>query len=144
MDNIFSLWPDTSTRNLSKLLLGLFLRRLPLQMRSQLANFPATTPAELAAAADAIWSQSGGQVSAAAMTVATATSGRPHSPSPCPNAHGGRGRNQTLAPKWGGGGGAARKQKWKAPVPGLCFYHCNFYQRFMPKCPNTSSIIQLA
>ena len=35
-------------------------------MRSQLANFPATTPAELAAAADAIWSQSGGQVSAAA------------------------------------------------------------------------------
>ena len=30
MDNILSLWPDTSTRNSSKLLLGLFLRRLPL------------------------------------------------------------------------------------------------------------------
>ena len=57
MDNILSLWPDAATRETSKLLLGLFLRRLPLQMMSQLANFPATSPAELAA--DAIWSQSG-------------------------------------------------------------------------------------
>ena len=47
MDNILSLWPDATTRETSKLLLGLFLRRLPLQMRSQLANFPATSPAEL-------------------------------------------------------------------------------------------------
>ena len=131
MDNILSLWPDTSTRNSSKLLLGLFLRRLPLQMRSQLANFPATTPAQLAAAADAIWSQSGGQVSAAAVTVAAATSGRPRSPSPRPNANGNRGRNSTPAPKRGsgGGGGAPRKQRWKDPVPGLCFYHCNFGAR---------------
>ena len=68
MDNILSLWPDAATRETSKLLLGLFLRRLPLQMRSQLANFPATSPAELATAANAIWSQSGGQVSAAEVT----------------------------------------------------------------------------
>ena len=113
MDNILSLWPDIATKNSSKLLLGLFLHRLPLQMRSQLANFPANNPAELAAAAaaDAIWSQSGGQVSAAAVTVAAATSGRPRSPSPRPNASGNRGRNSTPAPKCGGGGGdrAARK-----------------------------------
>ena len=107
MDNILSLWPDTTTKNTSKLLLGMFLRRLPLQMRSQLANFPATTPTELAAAA--IWSQSGGQVSAAAVTVAAATFGRPHSPSPHPNVNGGWGRNSTPAPKCDGG--ASRKQR---------------------------------
>ena len=131
MDNILSLWPDITTKNSSKLLLGLFPRRLPLQMRSQLANFPANNPAQLAAATDAIWSQSGGQVSAAAVTVAAATSGRPRSPSPRPNASGSRGRNPTPAPKRGGGGGsgAARKQRWKDPVPGLCFYHCNFGAR---------------
>ena len=124
MDNILSLWPDTTTKNTSKLLLGLFLRRLLLQMRSQLANFPATTPTELAA--DAIWSQSGGQVSAAAVTVAAATSGRPCSPSPRPNVSGGWACNSTLAPIRGSGGGAPRKQRWKDPVPGLCFYQCNF------------------
>ena len=130
MDNILSLWPDITTKESSKLLLGLFLRRLPLQMRSQLANFPATNPAQLAAAADAIWSQSGGQVSAAAVTVAAATSGRPRSPSPRPNASGSRGRNQTPAPKRSGGGSGGRPQKkWKDPVPGLCFYHCNFGAR---------------
>ena len=53
MDNILSLCSDTTTKNTSKLLLGLFLRRLPLQMRSQLANYPANSPAELAAAVDA-------------------------------------------------------------------------------------------
>ena len=54
MDNILSLWPDTTNKNTSKLLLSLFLCRLPLQMRTQLANYPASSPAELAAAADAI------------------------------------------------------------------------------------------
>ena len=73
MDNMFSLWPDAATRETSKLLLGLFLRRLLLQMRSQLANFPATSPAKLAA--DAIWSQSGGQGSAAEVTVAAPNTG---------------------------------------------------------------------
>ena len=34
MDNILSLWPKSTTKNMSKLLLGLFLHRLPLQMRS--------------------------------------------------------------------------------------------------------------
>ena len=108
MDNILSLWPNTTTKNTSKLLLSMFLRRLPLQMRSQLANFPATTPAEIAA--DVIWSQSGGQVSAAAVTVAAATSGRPRSPSPRPNANGSRGRNSTPAPKRGGGGAPREKE----------------------------------
>ena len=53
IDNILSLWPNTF-----KLLLGLFLHRLPLQMRSQLAKFPANSPAQLAT--DAIWTQSRG------------------------------------------------------------------------------------
>ena len=55
MDNILSLWPDTTTKNKSKLLLG-----------SQLANHSA----ELAPATDTIWSQSGGQVRAADVTLA--------------------------------------------------------------------------
>ena len=45
MDNILSLWPN-------------------------ITNFPAASPAELAA--DAIWSQSGGQVSAAAVSIVAA------------------------------------------------------------------------
>ena len=75
MDNILSLWPNSTTKNMSKLLLGLFLHRLPLQMRSQLANHPAASPAELAFAIDTIWSQSGGQVSTAAVTVTAVSSG---------------------------------------------------------------------
>ena len=138
MDNILSLWPDTTTKNTSKLLLGLFLRRLPLQMRSQLANYPATSPAEIAA--DAIWSHSGGQVSAAAVTIAAATSGRPRSPSPRPNVNGGRGRNSTPAPKrGGGGGGGARKQRADA-VPGLCWYHGKFGAR-ATKCEHGCQFI---
>ena len=34
MDNILSLWPDVTTKLTSKLLLGMFLRRLPEQMRA--------------------------------------------------------------------------------------------------------------
>ena len=34
MDKILSLWPDTTTKNMSKLLLSLFLYRLLLQMIS--------------------------------------------------------------------------------------------------------------
>ena len=59
-----------ATKETLKLLLGLFLRRLLLQMRSQLANFPATSPTQLAA--DAILTQSAGQVSAAEVTVVAA------------------------------------------------------------------------
>ena len=80
MDNILSLWPDTTTKSTSKLLLGLFFRWLPLQMRSQLACFPANSPAELATTTEPIWSQSGSQVSAAAVTVAAVSSARPCSP----------------------------------------------------------------
>ena len=36
MDNILSLWPDTATKQL----LGLFMRRLPMQMRSQPTSLP--------------------------------------------------------------------------------------------------------
>ena len=85
MDNILSfLWPDTAIRETSKLLLRLFLRRLLLQMRSQLANFPATSPTELATAADAIWSQTGGQVSATEVSVAAVVTSQPRLRRPMP------------------------------------------------------------
>ena len=51
MDNFLSLWPNTTTKNTSKLLLSLFLHRLLLQMRSQLSNYPANSPSKLTAAA---------------------------------------------------------------------------------------------
>ena len=54
MDHILSLWPDTTTKMTLKLLLGMFLRRLPEQMWAQLANYQATSPGDLAAAAEAI------------------------------------------------------------------------------------------
>ena len=57
MDNILSLRPDTSTKMTFKLLLGMFLCRLPEQMHAQLANYNASSPGDLAAAADAIWAQ---------------------------------------------------------------------------------------
>ena len=126
MDNILSLWPDTTTKDTSKLLHGLFLHRLPLQMRSQLANYSANSPAKLAATTDAIWSQSGSQVSAAAVTVAAVTSGCPCSPSPHSSAGGSRGC-QAQAPKSSSGAG---KKKWPCnhtpATNSLCFYHTNF------------------
>ena len=57
MDNFLSLWADVTTKLTSKLLLGMFLHRLPEQMRAQLTNYPARYPNQLAAAADAIWAQ---------------------------------------------------------------------------------------
>ena len=104
MDNILSMWPNTTTKNSSKLLLSLFLRRLLLQMRSQLANYPANSTAELTTAANTIWPQSGSQVSAEAVTVAAVTSGCPHSLSPCSGAVRSQGL-QAQAPKSGGGAG---------------------------------------
>ena len=123
MDNILSLWPDTATKETSKLLLVLFLHRFPLQMRSQLANFPATSPAQLATAADAIWTQSGGQVSAAEVTVEAAVALRPCSPSTRANAGGNQGR---AAQPREAAGGASAKRGLCSNTPassGLCFFH---------------------
>ena len=97
MDNIMSLWPDTATKMTSKLLLGMFLRRLPEQMRAQLANYQATSPGDLAAAADAIWAQYGGKFPAAAaaeVTVAAATAAGQRGRSPSPGRHNNKGGNR--------------------------------------------------
>ena len=77
-------------------------------MRSQLANYPANSPAELATATDTIWSQSSSQVSVAAMTVAEVTSGCPRS------GVGGSQGHQAQAPK---SGSEAGKKKWPATTP---------------------------
>ena len=128
MDNILSLWPDTAAKDTSRLLLGLFLRRLPLQMRSQLANFPATSPAELATATDAIWSQSGGQVSAAEVAVAAAVASRPRLLSPRANAGGDWGR--AAWPRETVGGSLVRRgPRSNTPASnGFCFYHAKAHK----------------
>ena len=117
---------DAATRETSKLLLGLFLCRLPLQMRSQLANFPATSPAELATAADAIWSQSGSQVSTAEVTVAAAVASRPRLLSPRANAGGDWGR--AAWPRETVGGSSARRGPRSDTLASncFCFYHAKF------------------
>ena len=117
MDNILSLWPDITTKMTSKLLLGMFLRRLPEQMRAQLANYQAISLGDLVAAADAIWAQYGGKFPAAAAaeaTVAAATAATGHrgrSPSPgCHNNKGGpRGRSKYRQD--GGKGGKGGRQQ---------------------------------
>ena len=100
MDNILSLRPDTSTKMTFKLLLGMFLCRLPEQMRAQLVNYNASSPGDLTAAADAIWAQYGGKFPAATaeVTVAAATAdgqrGRSPSPRHVNNKGGNRGRSR--------------------------------------------------
>ena len=125
MDNILSLWPDTTTKNTSKLLLGLFLGSLPLLLGAQLANFPATTPGQLTAT-DAIWAQSGGQVSAAEVVVAAAVPGLHCSLSPHHNAGGNRGRaaQPSLV-----AGGSTKKRRLHNHIPVANrhrFYHARW------------------
>ena len=115
IDNILSLWPNTF-----KLLLGLFLHRLPLQMRSQLANFPATSPAQLAA--EAIWTQSGGQVRAPKVTVAAAIASWPRLPSPCATEAG----RLSLVRWWVGLPGNRGPCSNTPGSNGLCFYHAKY------------------
>ena len=116
MDNILSLWPDTSTKMTSKLLLGMFLHRLPEQMHAQLDNYNTTLPGDLAAAADAIWAQYGGKFPTAApaeVTVAAAMAdsqrGRSVSPRHANNTGGNRGRSRHHQ-DGGKGGTSSRNQ----------------------------------
>ena len=95
-------------------------------MRSQLANFPATSPAELATTADAIWSQSGSQVSATEVTVAATVASRPRLQSPRANAGGDLG--WAARPRETAGGLLARRGP-RSDTPasnGFCFYHAKF------------------
>ena len=127
MDNILSLWPDTSTKMTSKLLLGMFLRRLPEQMRTQLANYNASSPGDLAAAADAIWAQYGSKFPAAAevmVAAATAVSQRGRSPSPRHVNNKGSNRGPSRHRQDGGNGGRNQTPGGQQPRrPSWCFIH---------------------
>ena len=107
----------------SKLLLGMFLRRLPEQMRAQLANYNATSPGDLSAAADAIWAQYGGKFTAAEVTVAAATAdgqrGRSLSPRHVHNKGSNRGRSHHRQD----GGNCGRNQTPSGRQPSWCFIH---------------------
>ena len=140
MDNILSLWPDVTTKLTSKLLLVMFLRRLPEQMHAQLANYPARDPYQLAAAADAIWAQYGSKFPsiAAELTVAAATgsnSHQGHSPLPRRNNANRSGRSKSR----GGGkscGGRAQTPGWRDSWrEEWCWYHNNWASKAQ-KCEN--------
>ena len=135
MDNILSLWPNTSTKMTSKLLLGMFLHRLLEQMCAQLANYNTTSPRDLAAAADAIWAQYSGKfpsANAAEVTVATATADGHRGLSPSTrhfNSKGGgnRGCTKSVHDSGKGGkgskGGRAQTQGRKQQKEEWCFYN---------------------
>ena len=132
MDNILSLWQDTSTKMTSKLLLGMFLHRLPEQMRAQLANYNVSSPGDLAAAADAICAQYGGKFPAAAaaeVTVAAASADGQwgHSPSPrhVHNKGGNRGRSRHRQDGGKGGNGGCNQTPGRRQPrqPSWCFIH---------------------
>ena len=136
MDNILSLWPDVTTKMTSMLLRGMFLRRLPEQMRAQLANYQAISPGDLAAAADAIWAQYGGKFPAAAAaeaTVAAATTAghRDRSNSPGRNNFKGGNRGRSSHRHNGGRGGQGGRHQTpgnkKPPQnPSWCWKHNKF------------------
>ena len=129
MDNILSLWADVTTKLTSKLLLGMFLHRLPEQMRAQLANYPARDPNQLAAAADAIWAQYGGKFpsTAAELTVAAATSSnsrQSRSPSPRRNNDNRGGRSKSRGSSGKSRNGRAQTPCWRDKRRDeWCWYH---------------------
>ena len=82
MDRMLALWPDKTTTLTSLLLLGMFRRRLPAEIRTQLATCHAKNPVQLAAEADEIWRQHGGRFASAAACISAALPSRSRSRSP--------------------------------------------------------------
>ena len=82
MDRMLALWPDKTTTLTSPLLLGMFRRRLPAEIRTQLATCHAKNPVQLAAEADEIWRQHGGRFASAAACISAALPSRSRSRSP--------------------------------------------------------------
>jgi hypothetical protein len=100
--------------------MGLFMDRLPVEMRAQLSLQDYESPRHLAAAADLIWDARG--------PVAVVP--------PAVNAVGHEGRNRSRSPSTRGGGGKQRR-RGATPGPGsgsggyrnLCFYHRRFAEK---------------
>jgi hypothetical protein len=96
--------------------MGLYMDRLPVDMRAQLSLQDYESPRHLAAAADLIWDARG------------PTAGIP----PAVNAVGRESRNRSRSPSGRGGGGKQRR-RGATPGPGgekmLCFYHRRFAEK---------------
>ena len=118
----------------------MFLRRLPEQMRAQLANHSARDPNQLAAAADAIWAQYGGKFpsTSAELTVAAATgsiSCQGHSPLPRRN-NNNPGDNKSHGSSGKSRGGRAQTPGWRDNWrEEWCWYHKNWASKGQ-KCEN--------
>jgi hypothetical protein len=93
--------------------MGLFMDRLPVEMRAQLSLQDYESPRHLAAAADLIWDARG------------PTAVIP----PAVNAVMRDGRNRSRSPSGKGGRGGGRRPRTSTPGPGLCFYHRRFAEK---------------
>jgi hypothetical protein len=112
MDKMLALL-STNTKP-DEVFMGLFMDRLPVEMRAQLSLQDYESPRHLAAAADLIW-DARGPVAAIPPSVNAVRDGRGRSRSP-----GGRGRG-------------GRRSRGSTPGPGresgLCFYHRRFAEK---------------
>jgi hypothetical protein len=93
--------------------MGLFMDRLPVEMRAQLSLQDYESPRHLAAAADLIWDARG------------PTAAVP----PAVNAVMRDGRNRSRSPSGKGGRGGGRRNRASTPGPGLCFFHRRFAEK---------------
>jgi hypothetical protein len=93
--------------------MGLFMDRLPVEMRAQLSLQDYESPRHLAAAADLIWDARG------------PTAAVP----PAVNAVMQDGRNRSRLPSGKGGRGGGRRTRASTPGHGLCFFHRRFAEK---------------
>ena len=123
MDAMLALLPDDETPG--SLFLGLFLERLPVEMRDHLVAKDFKTPGEMALHADLLWDARRAQPAAASPLLAAAVA-----PASLPRARDrdrDRGRDRRDS-------SPARAGRARAPTPGpsapaasgLCYYHRNF------------------
>jgi hypothetical protein len=100
--------------------MGLFMDRLPVEMRAQLSLQDYESPRHLAAAADLIWDARGPMAAIPPAVNAVGREGRNRSRSPSTRGGGGRQRRRGATPGPGSGAGGDKN---------LCFYHRRFAEK---------------
>jgi hypothetical protein len=114
MDKMLALLSSGTTPG--EVFMGLYMDRLPVEMRAQLSLQDYSSPRQLAAAADLIWDARGPMAAVP----------------PAVNVVGREGRNRSRSPSARGGGGKQRR-RGATPGPGgdrmLCFFHRRFGEK---------------
>jgi hypothetical protein len=117
MDKMLALLSSGTTPG--EVFMGLFMDRLPVEMRAQLSLQDYTSPRHLAAAADLIWDARGPVLAIPPAVNAVGRESRNRSRSPTARGGGGKQRRRGATPGPGGSGGDKN----------LCFYHRRFAEK---------------